>query len=75
MATLRKYASTLQLVLDDGMDEETGQPVYKLKSFNNVKTDATADQMYATANAFAGLQELSLFEIQCKDSSKIRNNE
>ncbi|MEN1969556.1 DUF1659 domain-containing protein [Lentibacillus sp. N15] len=74
MATLQKYASILQLVLDDGMDEETGKPAYKLKSFNHVKTDATADQLFTTANAFAGLQERTLTEINRKDSSKVRNN-
>ncbi|GGB32367.1 DUF1659 domain-containing protein [Virgibacillus dakarensis] len=72
MAVAEMYKSTLQLVLDDGVDELTGKPIYKTKSFNNVKTEATADQLYTIAQAFAGLQERPLYDIERKDSSEIR---
>lgn len=71
MAVSEMYKSTLQLVLDDGADDLTGKPIYKLKSFNNVKTAATADQLYTIANAFAGLQERPLYNVERKDSSEI----
>ena len=72
MAVADMTNSQLRLVLHDGDDPISGEPIYKAKSFNNVKIDATADQLYAIAHAFAGLQERSLFNIERKDSSDIR---
>lgn len=71
MAMAEKISSTLRLVLYDGEDEETGNPVYKSKSFNNVKTSANADQLFVVAEAFAQLQELPLYAIERRDNSEI----
>ncbi|MGY0693870.1 DUF1659 domain-containing protein [Virgibacillus sp. FSP13] len=73
MAVAEKYDSSLRLVLDDGADVLTGKPIYKTKSFNNVKTAATADQLYAIAHAIAPLQERPLYNIERRDSSEIRD--
>ncbi|WP_188455085.1 DUF1659 domain-containing protein [Virgibacillus oceani] len=72
MAVAEKYKSTLQLVLDEGIDPESGKQIFKFKSFNNVKTDATADQLYAIAQAVAGLQERPLYSIERDDSFEIQ---
>ncbi|MFD1037209.1 DUF1659 domain-containing protein [Virgibacillus byunsanensis] len=72
MAVADKINSTLRLVLYDGEDMETGKPIYKTKSFNNVKTDAIADQLLPIAEAVAGLQERPLFNVQRNDSSELR---
>ncbi|MGY0694775.1 DUF1659 domain-containing protein [Virgibacillus sp. FSP13] len=72
MAVAETYQSTLRLVLDDGADVLTGKPIYKTKSFNNVKTSATADQLFTIAQAFAGLQERPLYNIERRDNSEIR---
>ncbi|WP_106496192.1 DUF1659 domain-containing protein [Lentibacillus sp. Marseille-P4043] len=72
MAESEVYKSTLSLVLDDGADVLTGKPIYKTKSFNNVKTAAIADQLYTIAQAVAGLQERPLYNIERKDNSEIR---
>lgn len=72
MAVAEKVSSQLRLVLYDGENEETGKPVYKTKSFNNVKTDANAEQLYAVAEAFATLQERPLSKIERNDSSEIQ---
>ncbi|WP_099157717.1 DUF1659 domain-containing protein [Virgibacillus ndiopensis] len=72
MAVAEKYKSTLQLVLDEGIDPESGKQIFKLKSFNNVKTDATADQLYTIAQAVAGLQERPLYSIERDDSFEIQ---
>lgn len=74
MAVADMTNSQLRLVLYDGDDHETGKPIYKAKSFNNVKIDATPDQLYTVANAFAVLQERPLFNIERKDSSDIRQD-
>ncbi|WP_249870779.1 DUF1659 domain-containing protein [Oceanobacillus saliphilus] len=72
MAVADMTNSSLQLVLQDGINPESGLPIFKFKSFNNVKTNATADQLYAIATAFAALQERALYNINRKDSSDIR---
>lgn len=72
MAVEAPIKSTLQLVFDDGADLVTGKPIYKQKSFNNVKVAATADQLYAIAQAVAGLQQRPLYNIEREDSSEIR---
>ncbi|WP_245947628.1 DUF1659 domain-containing protein [Bacillus taeanensis] len=54
-------------MLETGVDGE-GKPIFKNKSFNNVKTAATADQLYATANALLSLQQHALFDIERNDS-------
>ncbi|HAM80046.1 DUF1659 domain-containing protein [Ornithinibacillus bavariensis] len=72
MAVADLMNTQLRLVLYDGNDPSSGEPIYKVKSFNGVKTSATADQLYAIANAFAGLQQRPLNIIERKDSSDIR---
>ncbi|WP_087974094.1 DUF1659 domain-containing protein [Oceanobacillus rekensis] len=72
MAVADITKSTLQLVLQDGIDSESGSPIFKSKSFNNVKTDATADQLYAVATALVELQERPLYNINRNDTSDIR---
>ncbi|WP_087974770.1 DUF1659 domain-containing protein [Oceanobacillus rekensis] len=72
MAVADITKSTLQLVLQDGIDSESGSPIFKSKSFNNVKTDATADQLYAVATALVELQERPLYNINRKDTADIR---
>ncbi|WP_099159553.1 DUF1659 domain-containing protein [Virgibacillus ndiopensis] len=72
MAVAEIFKSTLQLVFDDGIDPTSGKQIFKTKSFNNVKTEATADQLYAIAQAMAPLQERSLYNIEREDSSEIQ---
>ncbi|GAA0606680.1 hypothetical protein GCM10009001_24890 [Virgibacillus siamensis] len=71
MAVSQMTASRLTLVLDDGDDIMTGKKIYKSKSFNNVKTTATADQLFAIATAVAGLQQRPLYIIERSDNSEI----
>ena len=72
MAAQDLTQSTLQLVFLTGVDPESGNSTYKNKSFNNVKTSATADQLYEIAIAFEGLQQHPLTQINRRDNSEIR---
>ena len=74
MAVENKMASTLRLVLYEGEDMFTGKPIYKFKSFNNVKVEANAEQLYAVATAFSGLQQRDLDRIERTDRSEIEQN-
>lgn len=71
MATSTLIRSQLRLVLENGIHPTTGKVVYKTKSFSNIKTDANAEQLYAVAEAFVGLQTLPLFEVERADHSEI----
>lgn len=70
MAASELKSSTLRLVFFDGEDEETGKPVYKGKNFN-IRQEATAEQLYETAEAFASLQQRPLHNVVRNDSSEI----
>ncbi|WP_405097404.1 DUF1659 domain-containing protein [Oceanobacillus sp. FSL H7-0719] len=72
MAVADLTQSTLQLVLHEGTDPDTGNPVFKTKNFNNVKPTATADQLYAVAIVLEGLQQRPLYTINRRDNSEIR---
>ncbi|MDN4524862.1 DUF1659 domain-containing protein [Fictibacillus fluitans] len=69
MATTAILNTQLRLVFDGGMDGD--KQIYKNKNFSNVKTGATAEQLYAVANALAPLQQLSLLSVERNDSYSI----
>lgn len=71
MAVIELSSSSLQLVLNDGVDMSTGRPVYKYKTFNSVKPQATADELYNVAQAFASLQNRPLYNIIRRDISDV----
>ncbi|QHS22074.1 DUF1659 domain-containing protein [Virgibacillus sp. MSP4-1] len=68
MAVSQMIRSQLQLVFEAGPDSD-GEITYKNKNFNNVKTEATADQLMAVTNALVPLQERSLYSVERNDSS------
>ncbi|GAB3058737.1 DUF1659 domain-containing protein [Virgibacillus ainsalahensis] len=72
MAVADKISSTLRIVFYGGEDADTGAPIYKYKSFSNVKTDATADQLMPIARAVVDLQELPLYTVERRDNSELR---
>jgi len=71
MATSSLIRSQLRLIFDNGTHPTTGKPVFKTKSFNHVKTNATADQLHAVAQALGALQTLPLFNVERFDYSEI----
>lgn len=72
MAVAERVSSQLRLVFYDGENALTGSPVFKTKTFNNLKTDADANQFLAVAEALAGLQERPLSRIERNDNTEIR---
>ncbi|MFD1017972.1 DUF1659 domain-containing protein [Thalassobacillus hwangdonensis] len=63
-------SSRLQLVFENGVDGK-GEPVYKTKSFNNVKTQATDEQLYEVAVALEPLQQQLWHSIERNDNAVI----
>ncbi|MFG6149100.1 DUF1659 domain-containing protein [Halobacillus sp. B23F22_1] len=60
--------SQLQLVFENGTDDK-GNVKYRRKSFNNVKMEATEEQLYNIAVAIEALQENLLSTIERNDRS------
>ncbi|MEH7108695.1 DUF1659 domain-containing protein [Bacillus sp. JJ1764] len=70
MANTLLTDTQLRVVYQVGIDEQ-GKPVLKNKNFNNIKTDASADQLIQTAQAIAALAGDTLYKIERKDSSEL----
>ena len=72
MAVQSIQKTQLRLVLEDDYDE-FGKMQYRNKNYNNVKTSASADDLYSVALAIAGLQTKGIADIVRNDSHIIIN--
>lgn len=70
MAQAKLADSKLRLVFEAGMDEK-GKPIYKAKTFNNVKKEATPDQLFQVAQALSVLCNDTLSRVERADNSEI----
>lgn len=71
MATAQLLESRLRLVYYVGDNPDTGKPVYVNKNFNQVKPEATPEQLLAVAGVIATLNEHPLYTIERFDTSEI----
>lgn len=71
MAMSHVYRTQLKIGFENGVNPDTNEVIVKRKTFNNIKTEATADQLYAVAQALASLQKLPLHEVERSDHSEI----
>ena len=60
----------LRLIFETGLNEH-GEPVLKGKNYNNVKKEATADQVFQAALALSGLSSYTLNSVERNDSFDI----
>ncbi|WP_221563786.1 DUF1659 domain-containing protein [Alkalihalobacillus sp. TS-13] len=67
MATAILNDTRLTITFDAGIDLE-GKPVYKRKSFTNVKSSATHDQLFAIVEALAPLQQYPINDVERTNS-------
>lgn len=72
MAIADMVNSQLRLTYVTGNDEITGEPIHAYKSFNNVKTNAEASQLFTIAQSLSNLQSYSLYKVERNDRSEIR---
>ncbi|WP_059170300.1 DUF1659 domain-containing protein [Bacillus sp. FJAT-27445] len=70
MAQAMLADSKLRLVFETGIDEK-GKPIYKSKMFNNLKTEATPNQMFQAASAIAALCADTLNVVERNDRMEI----
>lgn len=55
--------SRLSILFDIGLNAE-GMPIYKTKSFNNVKMEATDEQLSAIVDALTPLQQYTVEKVE-----------
>lgn len=67
MANQIPVSSTLRVDFETGLNEK-GNIIFKRKSFTNIKTEATADQLFSTAAAIASVQNYPLGEVTRVDT-------
>ncbi|MFS0612981.1 DUF1659 domain-containing protein [Lederbergia ruris] len=63
-------ASKMKLVFDYGLDEDN-KPIYKTKTFNRIRLQASADQLYQAADAIGSLSVQPLWNIERNDTYQI----
>ncbi|MBU5212363.1 MULTISPECIES: DUF1659 domain-containing protein [Heyndrickxia] len=71
MAQVLLKGSSLKLVFDNGLDDN-GKPVYQSRTFNNVRLEATPDELLQAAQAIGSLSQKNLFSIERNDSSDVK---
>ncbi|WP_102344807.1 DUF1659 domain-containing protein [Bacillus sp. Marseille-P3661] len=73
MAALENmYDSQLSLEYDHGMDLD-GKIITKVKNYNNLKTTSTPEEIFAVAQAIAGLQQHPLNYVKRNSNYEIFN--
>ncbi|MGG3641109.1 DUF1659 domain-containing protein [Bacillus gobiensis] len=72
MASAVLVESKIRLVFDKGTDGE-GKPVTGGKTINNVKKDATPENLIAAAQAIASLQIHPLVDVERNDKQLLSN--
>jgi hypothetical protein len=70
MAMAMLKGSNIRLMFETGIDEK-GEPVFKGKTYSNVKKEATADQVQQAALALGGLSANTLSSVERNDSFDI----
>lgn len=70
MALINLMQSNMRLIYENGFDDE-GFAIFKARSYNDINTDATPDQIYAAAHAIATLSALQLYTVERSDKHEI----
>nr|WP_295973340.1 DUF1659 domain-containing protein [uncultured Bacillus sp.] len=63
-------SSKLLISYETGMNSE-GKPIYKTKTYSNVKEEATADGLLETAQALASLSAFPMHNVKRNDVSDL----
>ncbi|MCJ8010101.1 DUF1659 domain-containing protein [Lederbergia wuyishanensis] len=63
-------SSSLKVVFDYGVDEHN-KPIFKTKTFNRIRRNSTADELYSAATAIGSLSKEPIWAIERNDSYEI----
>ncbi|WP_147534252.1 DUF1659 domain-containing protein [Bacillus marasmi] len=67
MAQEMLKSTQLRLIFETGLNDK-GEPIFKTKSFNNVKKEAEAEQIYQVAQAISTLCTHPLVTVERNNS-------
>lgn len=70
MAEAMIMDSRLRLLFETGLNDK-GEPIYKTKTYSNIRKDATADQLSQAAQALGGLSNFPLAGVERSDNFEI----
>ncbi|NCU18436.1 DUF1659 domain-containing protein [Pallidibacillus pasinlerensis] len=70
MATAIHYDTNIRLIFEAGVDNE-GNPIFKRKNYNNVKTTSSTAEIFQAAKAIESLCQLPLVKIERDDKTEI----
>lgn len=70
MANINFVKTNFRILYENGQDEN-GEPIYKTKSYNNINTACTDDQIQQAAIAISSLSKLPFYTIERDDKKEI----
>lgn len=70
MASFNQLNTSFRLIYQAGLDQN-GKQAFKAKSYNNVKTSSTDDQIFQAALAISSLCNLPLATVERDDTKEI----
>ncbi len=70
MAEAMIMDSRLRLLFETGLNDK-GEPIYKTKTYSNIRKDATAEQLSQAAKALGELTEYPLAGVERTDNFEI----
>ena len=70
MAQALLEGTKLRLVFEVGVDEK-GTPILRAKTFNNIKKEATVEQLFQASQAITVLCKDTLNKVERNDSTEI----
>ncbi len=70
MAQALLEGTKLRLVYEAGLDGD-GKPIFRARTFSNVKKEATVDQLFQAAQAISTLCNDTLNKVERNDSTEI----
>ncbi len=70
MASANTIKTNFRIIYEAGLDQN-GEPVFKAKSYNNVKTTSTDGEIFQTAQALSSLSSLPVFTVERDDKKEI----
>jgi len=65
------FNSKVSLIFQTGTDPATGAPIKRTKSYTNIKSTASDQDVYDTAIDLVDLQKYTLLEVQRTDREKL----
>lgn len=71
MATSHLEKSQLRILFQTGIDPVTQEPIFRRRSFNNIRINATPAELKAVANSLASLQQYELYKVKRVDQAMI----